>query len=177
MKYFAVQVRTLKEDTYIQRINDFLSFRPDKQEFFFPKRKLPIRRMGKTVHEIRPVFPGYIFVAADGIDPELFNIMRATKDFTRFLKNNRDITAIEGRDLTILRHFLQFGGVAETSEVSFDENDRIIVKSGPMQGLEGFIVKVDKRKKRAKISLDFAKENFLIDLAFDVLEENRNEPQ
>ena len=46
-----------------------------------------------------------------------------------------------------------------------------------MQGLEGFIVKVDKRKKRAKISLDFAKENFLIDLAFDVLEENRNEPQ
>lgn len=177
MKYFAVQVRTLKEDAYIQKLIDYLNFRQDKQEFFFPKRKLPIRRMGKIVQEIRPIFPGYIFVAADEIDPQLFNIMRSTKDFTRFLKNNRDITPIEGRDLTILRHFLQFGGVAETSEVGFDENDRIVVKSGPMQGLEGLIVKVDKRKKRAKIALDFAKERFLIDLAFDILEENPNEPQ
>ncbi|WP_428771131.1 antiterminator LoaP [Treponema sp. HNW] len=177
MKYFAVQVRTLKEDAYIERVSGYLHFRQDKQEFFFPKRKLAVRRMGKTTHEIRPIFPGYIFVSAEAIDPQLFNIMRGTKDFTRFLKNNRDITAIEGRDLTILRHFLQFGGIAETSEVGFDENDRIVVKSGPMQGLEGLIVKVDKRKKRAKIALDFANEHFLIDLAFDILEESRNEPQ
>ncbi|MGI5173988.1 antiterminator LoaP [Treponema sp. OMZ 840] len=175
MKYFAVQVRTLKEDSYIAQLNEYLRFRHDKQEFMFPKRKLSVRRMGKTSDEIRPVFPGYIFVAADEIDPELFNIMRGTKNFTRFLKNNKEITPITGRDLTVLQHFLHFGGLADTSLVTFDENDRIIVKSGPMQGLEGLIVKVDKRKKRAKISLDFANENFLIDLAFDVLEEHSRE--
>ena len=92
MKYFAVQVRTLKEDAYIQRLNDYLSFRADKQDFMFPKRRLSIRRMGKTTDEIRPIFPGYIFVAAETIDPELFAVMRSTRDFTRFLKNNKEIT-------------------------------------------------------------------------------------
>lgn len=177
MKYFAVQVRTLKEDAYIQRLNDYLSFRADKQDFMFPKRRLSIRRMGKTTDEIRPIFPGYIFVAAETIDPELFAVMRSTRDFTRFLKNNKEITPITGHDLSVLQHFLSFGAVADMSVVSFDKDDRIVVKSGPMQGLEGFIVKVDKRKRRAKISLDFAKETFLIDLAFDVLEENPNELQ
>ena len=177
MNYFAVQVRTLKEESYIEKVGDRLHFRSDRQRFMFPKRKLPVRRMGKTIPEIRPVFPGYIFVAADRIDAELFNIMRTEKGFMRFLKNNRDITPITGRDLSILQHFLQFGPVADTSLVVFDENDRIVVKSGPLQGLEGLIVKVDKRKRRAKIALDFAKEKFLIDLAFDILEENRSTAQ
>ena len=97
--------------------------------------------------------------------------MRSTKDFGRFLKNNKDITPIEGRDLALLQHFLRFGQIADTSVVTFNENDRICVKSGPLQGLEGFVVKVDKRKQRAKISLDFANENFVIDLAFNILEE------
>jgi len=71
----------------------------------------------------------------------------------------------------LLQHFLRFGQIADTSVVTFNENDRICVKSGPLQGLEGFVVKVDKRKQRAKISLDFANENFVIDLAFNILEE------
>ena len=171
MKYFAVQVRTLKEDAYIARVNDRLQFRSEKQRFFFPKRKLTIRRLGKKSDEIRPVFPGYLFLETDEIDPELFGIMRSTKDFGRFLKNNKDITPIEGRDLALLQHFLRFGQIADTSVVTFNENDRICVKSGTLQGLEGFVVKVDKRKQRAKISLDFANENFVIDLAFNILEE------
>ena len=117
-----------------------------------------------------PFFP-VIFLETDEIDPELFGIMRSTKDFSRFLKNNKDITPIEGRDLALLQHFLRFGQIADTSVVTFNENDRICVKSGPLQGLEGFVVKVDKRKQRAKISLDFANENFVIDLAFNILEE------
>ena len=40
---------------------------------------------------------------------------------------------------------------------------------GPLKGLEGLIIKVDKRKKRAKIKMDFANDSILIDLGFELI--------
>lgn len=172
MKYFAVQIQTTKEDSYIELVNKKLDFRTDKQNFIFLKRCLPIRKKGKVTNELKPLFPGYVFVKSDEIDSELYNIMRTTQHFVRFLPDNKQIRNIEHRDLTILEHFLQLGGVAKISSVVFDENQRIQVKEGPLKGLEGSIVKVDKRKKRAKVSLDFANTQFVIDLAFEVIEKH-----
>ena len=39
-----------------------------------------------------------------------------------------------------------------------------------MKGLEGRIIKVDKRKRRAKISLSLYEESFTIDFGFEILE-------
>jgi transcriptional antiterminator NusG len=55
------------------------------------------------------------------------------------------------------------------STVKFDENSRIYVLSGPLEGLEGKIVKIDKRKQRAKVQLDLYKESFLVDFGFELL--------
>lgn len=174
MKYFAAQVRTTKEETYIEQINQKLLFRSDKQSFIFLKRKMPIRKLGKTSIQILPLFPGYIFIETENIDPQLYNIMRHNNGFFKFLAANDNIIELEGRDLSILKHFINFGSVAETSKVWFDENDRIKVSSGPLSGLEGCITKVDKRKKRAKVQLDFANNSFSLDLSFEVLEKNTN---
>ncbi len=175
MKYFAAQVQTTKEDLFITTLTKSLSSRLERQRFFFLKRSMPIRRAGKTSIETKPIFPGYVFIEAESIDPELYDTMRHTKSFLRFLPNNKEICSIEHKDLSIIQHFIRMGSVAQISTVTFDENDRIVVKSGPMQGLEGCIIKVDKRKRRAKIALDFSNEQFLIDLAFDILEEQKNE--
>ncbi len=175
MKYFVAQVQTTKEDFFITTVHKALEFRKEQQKFIFLKRCLPIRRKGKIQNENKPIFPGYIFIEASEIDSELFNIIRETKYFMRFLPENKKIISVEHKDLAILQHFIRMGSVAQVSMVTFDENDRIVIKSGPMHGLEGSIVKVDKRKKRAKIALDFSNEQFLIDLAFEVLEEAKNE--
>ena len=54
--------------------------------------------------------------------------------------------------------------------MTFDENRRIRVVSGPLQGLEGRIVKVDRRKGRARVRLDIYADAFEIDLGFEILE-------
>jgi transcriptional antiterminator NusG len=59
--------------------------------------------------------------------------------------------------------------MAGKSRVYFNENSRIVVIEGPLMGLEGKIIKVDKRKGRAKIKLDLYDEAFAIDLAFEVI--------
>lgn len=176
MNYYVVQVQTGNEDTFINNFQK--NFNSNIQTsnspiLYFPKRNLPIRKNGKVTMKLHSIFPGYVFLEAESISTDLYNSMRHIKGFYHFLNSNTDIVALSGRDLQILKHFLNFGPVINTSQVYFDENDRIIVKYGPLQGLEGKIIKVDKRKKRAKIQLDFANTVFTLDLAFDVIERNK----
>jgi len=118
------------------------------------------------------VFPGYIFVEAE--DEDILNhnrLFRRTEGFYRFLRSNRDIKPLAGKDLELVLHFVKKAGpVAGISKVRFDENSRIVVMEGPLSGLEGRIIKVDKRKKRAKVRLNLYDDAFAIDLAFEVME-------
>jgi transcriptional antiterminator NusG len=174
MNYYAIQVKTRGEETFLNMaknrvaIQELLPNGPDC--FIWPRRKLFIRKSGKTREHFAPIFPGYVFLEIESISHELYINIQAIKGFYRFLKDNRHIIPLEARDREILLHFLSYGEIVESSEVCFDENQRIRVMKGPMKGLEGNIVKVDKRKKRAKVRIHLYEESFLIDFGFQLLE-------
>ena len=173
MEYYAIQVRTRAEDRFIKLFESKLeSKRPgNNTRLLFPRRRLAIRRGGKTTQELVAVFPGYLFIESEsGIDPVLFWALRHTDGFFRFLLSNTNIKALEGKDLRMVMHFIACGPIAEKSRVTFGDDDRIIVAEGPLKGLEGCIVKVDKRKGRAKVKLDLYDDSFTIDLAFEVIQ-------
>lgn len=136
----------------------------------WPRRKLTIRRRGVQQTSLAPIFPGYVFYEAEEVRPEIYWVLRQLSGFVRFLKNDGNLEAISEEDQTLLLHFLSYGEVVDKSLVYFDANKRIRVKSGPMKGLEGRIVKVDKRKGRAKIRLSMYAERFLVDFGFELLE-------
>lgn len=172
MNYYALQVKTRAEDLFISKVmNSLKKDNPDTFQFFFPKKMMPIRKGGKNKMVISPIFPGYIFLETENLERPLYWAIRTTTGFYRFLPLSQKPKPLEGRDLATLRHFLSFGEVAKQSRVVFDENDRIRVIDGPMKNLEGRIVKVDKRKKRAKIQLDMYEESFHIDLAFEFMDQ------
>ena len=56
MNYYIIQVKSLKEDEYIQRIEKRLEFRSKSQAFIFPKRELKIKKNGKTTKQTLPLF-------------------------------------------------------------------------------------------------------------------------
>ena len=170
MNYYAVQVKTGSEEKFIKL---FRGLYPEINfPIHFPRRLLDIRRGGKIKTSTPAVFPGYIFVEAES-EKEILERQwefRRTKDFFRFLKSNQDITPLTDRDLELVLHFIKNAGpVAGRSKVYFNENSRIVVVEGPMSGLEGRIVKVDRRKGRAKVKLDLYNDSFSIDLAFEVI--------
>jgi transcriptional antiterminator NusG len=117
------------------------------------------------------IFPGYLFVEAESWDLLAHQwAFRRTKGFYRFLKSNQDISPLSNNDLELVLHFIKKSGpVAGTSWVYFNENSRIVIMEGPLLGLEGKVIKVDKRKKRAKVKLDLYDDSFTIDLAFEVM--------
>ena len=170
---YVLQVLTGSEEDYRKRVQRVIQReRPDwKCELWWPRRKLYIRRKGKRLKTFPPLFPGYLFVESEGISPEQLSTFRRAEGYVRILRSPSDITPLGRSDEALIRHFLSYGEVAPTSRVTFRENHRIEVLTGPLTGLEGRIVKVDKRKGRAKVKLDMYDKSFLIDLGFEVLRE------
>lgn len=169
MEYYAIQVRTRAEEKFIRL---YAARNPGSAaSLHFLRRRLPIRHAGKTTDQLEPVFPGYVFLQVESsLDPVTYRAVRGTDGFFRFLnKEETLVRPLDGKDLKTVLHFLRFGPIAEKSKVSFDDNDRIVVHEGIMKGLEGQIVKVDRRKGRAKVKLDLYEDSFTVDLAFEVI--------
>jgi transcriptional antiterminator NusG len=174
MEYYAMQVKTRGEEKFIRL---FRAQNPGiTVPLYFPQRALDLRRGGKIIPSKLAIFPGYVFLELGEEDSiyALQWVFRRTYGFYRFLRSNQNITPLQNRDLELVLHFIkEVGPLAGKSKVYFDENSRIVVLSGPLSGLEGRIVKADKRKGRAKVKLDLYGDSFNIDLAFEVLEKAR----
>jgi transcriptional antiterminator NusG len=169
MEYFAVQVKTSGEPKYIKLFQSL--YKIETIRVHFPQRRLPVKSQGISRNILAPVFPGYIFIETEGkIDPDVHWALRRTDGFYRFLPSNQNVQPLSGQDLEVVLHFIHVGPVAEKSKVYFDENDKIVISEGPLKGLEGRIIKVDKRKGRAKIKLDFYNNSYAIDFAFEVID-------
>jgi transcriptional antiterminator NusG len=178
MSIFAIQVKTRDEEKYIKL---FYANNPNRKNvhLYFPKREMRIRKMGKTITRFVPVFAGYVFVELEK-DDDIMNhywALHLTNGFFRFLPSNKTLHELESSDLELAIHFIrQLGQVASVSKVYFDENEKIVVKEGPLLGLEGRIVKVDRRKGRAKIKLDLYGDSFSVDLSFEMIESTKSGP-
>ncbi|MDR2842748.1 MAG: antiterminator LoaP [Spirochaetaceae bacterium] len=174
MKYYAAQVKTLFEEKYIDLFKYLHSKIP--VVFYFPKRELIERHCGKRLHKILPLFPGYIFIETqdDFKIQDYIMHFRRIKGFFRFLRSNVEIQQIRGNDLEIIKHFIEKpAATSEISTVYFNQNDEIVVVKGALSGLEGRIVKIDKRKGRAKIKLGLCGESYTVDLGFETIESRK----
>ena len=134
MPYFVIHVKTGGEEEFLNRSEAIL----DKKEirFIWLRRSLRIRRRGEWIETLAPIFPGYVFIEAKKITPELYLQIRPIPGFYRFLQSNENIEPLSERDKELLLHFLSFGQVVEKSVVYFDEGKRIRVMSGPLRNLK-----------------------------------------
>ncbi len=168
MSFFALQVWTGDEGRFLAVAQKAVAGAPVR--LLWPRRSLRIKRGGSWKESLSPIFPGYIFVQAESVDAALYGSVKTAPGFVRFLPTNESIAPLERADQELLSHFLSFGELVDKSVVFFDEHRKIRVVSGPLRGLEGRIVKVDRRKGRAKVRLEMYQDSFEIDFGFESLE-------
>ena len=167
MQYYIIQVATGREQIFVDNLKKHSPLLAEKHNFIYLTRELAIRRQGKWLKELQPMFPSYIIVeTVNKIDENTLLALKKLPDFYHFLNSNTDIVALCDRDLEIIQHFMGLGPKIGQSLVRFDENDRIVVIEGPLKGIEGSIIKVDRRKQRAKIRVDFGGSSHTMDLSF-----------
>ena len=173
MQYYVIQVATGREEAFIANVKKLNPVLAERHNFIFLTRELTIRRKGQWLKELQPMFASYIIVqTVNEIDAWSLAELKKIPDFYHFLNSNTDIVPLNDKDLSIIQHFLGLGPKIGSSLVRFDENDRIVVIEGPLKGIEGSIIKVDRRKQRAKIRIDFKGSAHTLDLSFEDISKN-----
>lgn len=174
MYYFAIQVSTGYENQFKQK----LLFKIENLytvSLQIPVHIKPIRKQGKIKNNEQIVFPGYVFLeySEKEIPLSLITIIQKIPYFIRILPQTLSPLPLSVQDTKLLSYFLQPKS-KQISTVYFDENDKIVVVDGILKDLEGYIIKVNKRKQRAKVCIDMCKTPYIIEVAFENLQKKEN---
>lgn len=167
MNYFVILVESGREFRVKDHIQEFLE---SNEHVLLPTRELYIKKGGKTSIKTQPLFSGYLFLQKETISGEFLNNLKKIRGFFKFLNSNKDIKPLTKDDVSTLGSFLHRDYNAHVSKVIFNSDDRIVVKEGPLKEFEGRIIKVDRRKRRAKVQLTMYNNSHTIDFSFLDLE-------
>jgi transcription termination/antitermination protein NusG len=101
-----------------------------------PTIKETVWKNGKKKTIERPKYPGYLFIEMD-MDDETYHVVRNTPLVTQFLGTGKVPIELDDQEAA------QSLSVAENIDLP-QPGERVTVKSGPLQGLTGTVVRVDK---------------------------------
>ena len=122
---------------------------------FIPMIEIVHRKKGESHLVQKPMFPSYVFVeSTDGpadFSTTIRKIRMRRAGIIRELKH-RDVPALYESEQRYLEQMLDHEKVLRHS-VGVIEGDRVIVSEGPLSGQESRIIKVDRHKRRALLSV------------------------
>ena len=171
MEYYCLMVRTGSEAEYKKRAQQVLTDHGITASLYFFQRRL---KKGKGDFFDAPLFPGYLFLQAEGLRAEVFELLRQVKHFCRLLPSNTAPQMIRGAALEELKLFMGQGEYLGISKVVFLPGKKIRAISGPLVGLEGNVYKVNKKKKQITVISSLSPDGKKFDLLYqdaELLEE------
>ena len=115
------------------------------------------------------MFPGYVLVGTDDIKG-VFSISNGLKGVLKFLKNEDEFQEIRLEEISRLVYMAGEEDVIGESEVCLDEDNRIVVLSGPLKDMEGSIVKFNRRRERVAVEFQIDAERHEIWLGVRLVE-------
>lgn len=168
LQYYVLSVRTGGEEKFLSFARRLVQTNGGR--FVWPRRSLTIRRGGRKIDTLASLYPGYLFWETQELNEGIEGQMREVPEFYRFLTRDGVIAPLNEREKQTLLDIISYGEVIRKSRVVFDENSRIRVIEGPLKNLEGNIIRVDRRKGRARVCLSLHGRSLDVDLGFEVME-------
>ncbi|OPX43934.1 hypothetical protein CLHUN_21770 [Ruminiclostridium hungatei] len=173
--WFVFHVQTGEEHKACEFLNKLF----DKEESvaFVPQVEIVIRNSQSIRKELRPMFPGYVFT--DSILEERIFIDFACK-YARFSKcifyllgdGNRKYVKLSEDEKKFLLGFCNDEYIVENSK-GFIVGDKVVVTSGPLQGRESVIKKINRHKRRAEIGLIWFGELRRVSVALEIVSKSK----
>jgi transcriptional antiterminator NusG len=164
MKWYVVQVVTGKE----RDIRDSILKQGIKA--IVPEKRMRERKQGKWHEAIKVIFPSYVFLVAD-MEACIYYKIKAVTGIIKVLKDDSGPVPIMDDEINLILRLTQDGTPLGLSEV-FVEGSKITVTSGPLEGLEGKIIKLDARRFRAKVNVSFMGDIRVVELPVNVIKKS-----
>lgn len=164
--WYVMQVRTGTEENIrcqCERIIDPSVL----EQCFIPYFQQKKRFQGKWHIQEKVLFPGYVFLIAK--NPEkLADSLRNVMGLTKLIGTGREIVPLTKAEINFLQ---QMGNDRHLVEISTGiiENDKVKILKGPLMGLEGYIRKIDRHKRTARLELYMFGRNMEMQVGLEIV--------
>lgn len=136
------------------------------EDIFVPKHVRFKKYKGEWRKETRPLYSGYVFMVTN--DPAaLDKALTKVPGYHRLLKADDIILTVSGEEKAFLNRIAGRDNVVDIS-TGYKEGDKIKVVSGPMMGLEGDIIHVDRHKRLVTINVSLFGRNVKTTLGLEL---------
>ena len=114
------------------------------------------------------MFPGYIFVITDDPSSVMMKLRKIEK-FARMVKFDDMFIPVSAEEQRILSRMSGDDDTIDTS-TGIIEGDRIVVKEGPLIGLESRIKRIDRHKRLAYVGFSMGSRDVEVELGLSIIE-------
>ena len=183
---YVLQVRSGKESEGIT----FMGAVVDNEYYtdaYFPTRRMQRKCRGQWTEITEKLIPGYVFVETEdpkGLYMQLKKVPRLTKLLGCDIEND-EIRRLTERDERWLRQMMggrdgqymdpKLRGEVGLTLVSIDDNNVVHILEGPLQGVEGHILKYNLHKRFAAVETEFMGQSTILHMGIVIAEKEEKD--
>lgn len=165
--WYAVQVATGREETARDMCRKLIDKELYEDIFIirFDKAK---RYYGEWHKEKEIMFPGYMFINTDNPN-KIYEQLKNVPELTKILgRDGEKFSAIEPYKEEMFKAM-----VSEDYEIPISigviEGDKVIVKEGPLVGMEAYIKKIDRHKRIAILKTEMFEQEIGVSVGLEII--------
>lgn len=121
-------------------------------QVFLPKVCVRRKRRGHTTSQVEPLFPGYVFIAAN-LTPPVWNAIRWTRGVKAILGCNGIPSPVSDAPIALIMRQVSGDGVVQSTS-AFAPGDPVRITDGLLAGLSGILERGASRSGRVQVLLD-----------------------
>lgn len=155
-----------------KQICEFLNQEYDNWKAFIPSIEIIHVKQGKEYLVERPMFPSYLFIESNITQKEFQNLLKESKQkktgIIKELKFDEETPALRDYERDYLEGLLGSNYKVKPS-IGYIENDRVTITDGALKGYESHIIKIDRHKKKAILSLDLLDKEINVTVSLEIM--------
>lgn len=165
--WYVVQVRTGTEEGIRIQCERTV---PDSilERCFIPYYEERRRRQGRWTTIKRILFPGYVFVITEDIEG-LYQQLKHVLGLTKILGSGEVIVPLSDDEVNFME---QLGGEEQLVGMSegIIEGGQVKIYYGPLQGMEGYVKKIDRHKRKAWLEIKMFGRTQMVQVGLEIVE-------
>ncbi|PIE58001.1 MAG: hypothetical protein CSA33_05990 [Desulfobulbus propionicus] len=140
---------------------------------YLPQKKMYHTYKGEFQVVTKVLFPGYVFVQKEIEKLLAIGKTPLISEKIRPVMFHDSPATVKASEMLNIFFMADDNGVIELSEVHWEEGENVAIISGPLKDIEGEIVFIDKRKRKAKVMVRLLNRLVPMTLGFQILERKK----
>lgn len=167
--WYVVQVRVGTEENIKLQCQKQIG-KEILERCFIPYSEEKKKVQGKWVTKRKVLFSGYVFVITKKVE-ELFGELKQINGLSKLIGVGDDVVSLDENEVAFLR---KIGGDEQIVKMSegIIENSQVKITSGPLEGMEGWIRKIDRHKRKAWLEMEMFGEMRRVEVGLEVVKKN-----